>query len=345
MNSMEKNPAKGDRISAYLSAGNREMLFGELSDEFLRSIGALEILKGVPVPLSEGKNGQIAVRDIFLDMGRIIGGDASFVYADRYISYMKAAAGEKAEVILTSEGAAAADAGNYEDACRLLRASLLIEPGSRTALYLYGRACKACYESEDRDEAYVGSFKAEALEVFELLTMIHPDFAMGYYFLGYGYLNLGLYLKTKLTWEDFMKYSSGAGETDSGIDDIQMDDLRHEISGMLLELDEPVRIEEGCNQIMAGNFAGGRAILSEFRDGRYENWWPLWYYLGVAEASLGNAQEAVSDLRRVLTLSPSNTDVMEELAELYEALGDTVNANKYKTKIDVVRKNISEEMQ
>ena len=334
-----------DRISKYLSAGNRDMLFGELSDDFLKVMGGYEILKGVPVPISEGENGQIAVRSILVDMAKVIGGDASFIYADKYLTYIKAVAGKDAEPILVSEGAKAADEGRFEDACMLLRTALMIDPKSQAALYLYGRACKACYEegAEDKPEDYVGSFKAESMETFEILTMMHPDFAMGYYFLGYAYLNMGLYLKTKLTWDDFIRLSSSAEENESGLDYDRLEDLRKEITSMLLDLEEPVEIEKGCNQISGGDFVGGRDTLSKFKEGRYERWWPLWYYLGVAEASLGNLDEAIYDLKRVLSLSPSNTDVMDELAQLYEAAGDAVNAAKYRNKIKVVAENRANE--
>ena len=269
---------KKDRISKYLVKGNSEMVFGELSDSFMQAMGAQEILRGIPVPIGQGSDGQIAVKDIVLDMARVIGGDPDFVYARPYLEYIRSVAGDQAEPVLVSAGAAAADDGRYEDACRLLRTALAVDPQSRAALYLYGRACKACYEiageessegislmTDEEAREYIGSFKAEALDIFEVLTMLHPEFAMGYYFLGYGYLNLGLYLKAKLTWDDFMKLSSSA-DPDAGIDDGQMEDLRHEISGMLLDLEEPVEIEKGCNRIMAGDFAGGKDIL---HGGRY----------------------------------------------------------------------------
>ena len=341
---------KKDRIASYLTPLNRDMLFGELSDDFLRMMGGQGILSGIPVPVSEGENGQIAVKSIVLDMARVIGGDPDFIYADKYLAYIKAAAGDQAEPMLVSEAAKLADEGRFEESCMLLRTALAIEPKSRAALYLYGRACKACYEtaseSEDAEkgEAYIAAFKAESMDIFEVLTMMHPDFAMGYYFLGYAYLNLGLYLKTKLTWDDFIKYSSSADENESGLDDNQLEDLRQEIQGMLLDLEDPVEIERGCNQIMQGDFAGGRDTLSGFREGRYENWWPLWYYLGVAESALGNPDEAIADLKRVLVLSPSNTDVMEELAQLYDAVGDKASAAKYLNKIEIVRKNREEEL-
>ena len=272
-----------DRISRYLCIGNTNMLFGELSDDFLMAMGAREILHGIPVPIGQGENGQIAVRSIFIDMAKVIGGDASFVYADKYLTYIKAAGGDNAEPMLVSEGAKAADEGRYEDACKLLRAALMVDPKSQAAQYLYGRACKACYEIAGDDEAfaddyesigkietddesefpqnvkrvgmeglqslagdrqavgnYIGNFKAESMDTFEVLTMMHPDFAMGYYFLGYAYLNMGLYLKAKLTWDEFIKLSSAADINEAGLDYDQLEDLRNEVTRMLLDLDDPV---------------------------------------------------------------------------------------------------------
>lgn len=371
------NMHKRDRISRYLSAGNRDMVFGELSGDFLRMMGGYEILRGVPVPVGESENGQIAVRSIVIDMAKVIGGDAAFVYADQYLAYIKSVCGDDAEPLLVTEGARAADENRFEDACKLLRTALMIDPKSQAAMYLYARACKACYETaaaeyaegdygtsgnmmnggaggpaviaesgesgesaestEEYISGYIGSFKAESMDAFEVLTMMHPDFAMGYYFLGYAYLNMGLYLKAKLTWDDFIRLSSSADDDQSGLDYNQLEDLRHEISGMLLDLEEPVEIEKGCNRIMGGDFAGGKDILGRFKEGRYEKWWPLWYYLGVAESALGNTDEAIADLKRVLVLTPSNTDVMDELAQLYEAVGDQVNAAKYRNKIKLIR--------
>lgn len=333
-----------DRISRYLSARNHDMMFAELSSDYLNRIGAAEILVGVPVPVRTDENGSESVsadaRDIVLDMGRVIGGDPYFVYADKYVDFIKHAAGDQAEPMLVSEGARSADNGDYEDACMLLRAALRIEPKSRAALYLYARACKACQEMAEDDEERAARFKAEAIDTFELLTIMHPEFSMGYYFLGYEYLNLGLYLKTKMTWQDFLKYSSGTELETQDMDDNMLASLRDEISGRLEELEMPVRIEDGCNKIMTGDYQGGMAVLNEFREGPFSEWWPLWHYLGTAEVALGHADEAEACFKKVLQLSPSNTDAMEELAAIYALRGDEENAAKYRNKIKIVRNNM-----
>lgn len=332
-----------DRISKYLSPRIQNMMFAELSPDYLSRTGALEILAGIPVPVGiEGSDdrGQTDLKNIVFNMARVIGGDPYFVYAEKYVDFIKHATGDNAAPMLVSEGARCADMGDFEDACMLLRGALRIEPKSKEGLYLYARVCKEIYEEEAKDgigdEEKTGMFKAESSETFELLTMIHPDFAMGYYFLGYAYLNMGLYLKARLTWQDFLKYSAGSEMETHEMDDQMLASLREEISERVEELEEPVKIELGCNKIMGGDFVGGRDILAGFKEGRYSQWWPLWYYLGIAESSLANAEEAIADFKKVLQLSPSNTDAMDELVHLYEATGDTVNAEKYRKKIAII---------
>lgn len=326
------------------------MMFAELSPEYLSRTGALEILSGVAVPVGiEGSDakGEIDLKSIVLNMGRVIGGDPYFVYAEKYAEFIKHATGDNAAPLLVSEGAHSADMGDFEDACMLLRGALRIEPKSREAMYLYARVCKEIYENEAADgigdEEKTGLFKAESSETFELLTMIHPDFAMGYYFLGYAYLNMGLYLKAKLTWQDFLKHSAGSELETYEMDDQLLASLRDEISERVEELEEPVEIELGCNKIMGGDFAGGRDTLARFKEGRYSEWWPLWFYLGIAESALANPDAAIEAFKRVLRLSPSNTDAMEELANLYEATGDAENAAKYRNKIGIVGRNLEAE--
>ena len=339
-----------DRISKYLSPRIQNMMFAELSPEYLSRTGALEILSGVAVPVGiEGSDakGEIDLKSIVLNMGRVIGGDPYFVYAEKYAEFIKHATGDNAAPLLVSEGAHSADMGDFEDACMLLRGALRIEPKSREAMYLYARVCKEIYENEAADgigdEEKTGLFKAESSETFELLTMIHPDFAMGYYFLGYAYLNMGLYLKAKLTWQDFLKHSAGSELETYEMDDQLLASLRDEISERVEELEEPVEIELGCNKIMGGDFAGGRDTLARFKEGRYSEWWPLWFYLGIAESALANPDAAIEAFKRVLRLSPSNTDAMEELANLYEATGDAENAAKYRNKIGIVGRNLEAE--
>ena len=330
VDNMENNIKQEDRISKYLSMLNRGMLFDELSEKYLRSADVYDILKGVPIPVSVDENGDMTTLTVALNMALVIGADRNYPYAEQYLEYIKRITQGHGVEIMLSEGARAADNDAFEIACMYFRAALMLEPQSRDALYLYGRACHGAYEQEGMDEEYVGNFKAESLEAFELLTVMHQDFAMGYYFLGYAYLNLGLYTKAQLTWKDFIKLSTDESEAD----------IREEISERLNQLEEPVIIEQACNQIMSGDFQGGKQKLEPFKSGRYENWWPMWHYLSVAETGLGNVDEAIADVKKALSLSPSNIELMESLISLYTAVGDEDNAEKYRKKIQIVQSNI-----
>ena len=116
-----------DRISKYLSAINHDMMFAELSSDYLERIGAAEILMGIPVPIrqadEDSDGSSVDAREIVFDMARIIGGDPMFVYADKYLDFIKHAAGEQAEPMLVAEGARSAEPP--------------ISPGSRTFSFLF----------------------------------------------------------------------------------------------------------------------------------------------------------------------------------------------------------------
>ena len=228
---------------------------------------------------------------------------------------------------LINEGIEAAAKSDFDYACICFRGALLIDPDSSDALYCYGRACKDSYETGEGEE-YVGRYKAESLEAFEKLTIKSPEFDMGFYFLGYGYLNMGLYVKAKLTWQTFLTLSKDK-------------ERKEEVQGWLDKLVEPVKIEEGYNDVLAGRLEEGIEILSAYRDDeRFNTWWPLWYYLGVAYGQLGESEEAEQCYLRVLKLSPSNLQAMEALEELYKNSGNEQMAEKYHKKMEVVKHNI-----
>ena len=325
-------PNTEDRITKYLSMLNKGMLFDELSKDYLEKAGVADILTGVPVPVMPGEDGELSTLTIMLNMAKIIGGDNNYPYIEQYKDYINYVTQDDPIPVLLSFGAKEADAGNYEVACMYFRAILAIQPKSLDALYLYGRACKGAYEQEDMDEEFVGSFKAESLEAFELLTMLHKDFDMGYYFLGYAYANLGLYTKAKLTWDTFLKLHD------------KSDEATDEIEERLESLTQPMIIEQGCNKIMAGDYQGGKEILEPFIDSTYKEWWPLYYHLGIAEEGLGNTEGAIAMFKQALVYSPSNIEVMQELVTLYQATGDEAGVKKYSDKIEIVKQNALNEL-
>lgn len=319
-----------DRIGEYLVPHLKQMIFDELSEGYLKKAGLDDILTGVPVPVRIGEVEGLTTLKIAQNMAFVIGCDINFKHRENYIAYITRLFTRDFAKPLINDGVDGAAKNDFDYACIMFRAALLIDPGNPDALYCYGRACKDAYEKGEGEE-FIGRFKAESLEAFEKLTLAKPDFDMGFYFLGYGYLNLGLYLKAKLTWDEFMKLSDN-------------EEMKAEIAQWLEKLAEPVKIEEGYNKIISGRFEEGIAALEPYKDdARFNSWWPLWYYLGLGYDELGDDEEAKKCLLRVLTLSPSNTEVMEALANIYEAEGDMDKAAKYRQKVKVVKENCEAE--
>ncbi len=215
------NLEEKDRIGQYLRPRLEEVVFDELSDAYLERAGLADILTGVPVPLKKNELGKISTLTIAKCMAFVIGCDPEFKYKENYIAYIKRMFEVRFANALIAEGVeTAATKKSYDYACILFRAAMQIEPDNAGAYYCYGRACRDAYglaaenlESSEEAEELVGRFKAEALEAFEVATLKDPKLADAYYFLGYAYLNMGLYIKAKLTWEEYMRLTEAAPQT------------------------------------------------------------------------------------------------------------------------------------
>lgn len=325
-----------DRIGEFLFPHTKDYIFDELSENYLKKNNFFDILSNVPVPIRKDDLTNLTNVKIAHNMAVIIGCDINFKFRDSYVEYIRRSFGTDFAKPLINEGIEAASKNDFDYACILFRAALLIDPKSSDALYCYARACKDSYEIGEGED-YVGRYKAEALESFERLTMDKPDFDMGFYFLGYAYLNMGLYIKAQLTWKDFLALIEGDESEEKKA-------MREEIEERLADLEEPVLIETGYNCILSNRFADGINILSSYEESeRFKNWWPLWYYLGIAYKNIDDVEKAKESFLKVLKLSPSNIEAMTELVEIYKITGEKELEEKYANKIKLVQRNIEEE--
>lgn len=324
-----------DRIGRYFKKYLNKFLFDEFSPEFMAKSKAGELMKGVPVPLRKkdmkafaGGEG-ISMLTIAENMAWVMGCDPHFKHTKDYVAILKKLYNYKLYEGMLKEGRDAAERGAMDDACIHFRAALCMKPDYLHAMYSYARACRAMYLNSSNEE-YVGRFKAESLDYFELVTETHPRFAQGYYYLGYAYLNMGLYIKADLTWREFLRFSRNGKD-------------KKEIRKRLEQLQGPVQIEQGYNDVMSGRYSEGIAQLEPFLNSQFQTWWPLHYYLGIAYEMTGKKTEAVSSFKRVLSMNASHIETMEELAAIYAQEGDRENRRKYEQKIQLIKKNMEEE--
>ena len=317
-----------DRVGKYFRKYTKNFVFDEFSDAFLRK-GHIDFMKGVPIPFRKedleafkGEEG-LKMQHIMENIAWMMGIDPKFEHGESYLRFMRGFGDKRTSMALVREARDEAEKKDYETAAIHLRAALCVSPANLRAMYSYARVCRELYLSGS-DEEYIGRFKAESMEYFELITEVYPKFAQAHYFLGYAYLNMGLYTKAKLVWEQFLKRSANEKDIE-------------EIKVRLQQLADPVRIEEGCNAVLSGRYELGIDILEPFIDTKFKDWWPMSYYLGIAYERTGKNPDAVESFKRVLGINPSHVESMEELAKIYAEIDDKENENKYREKAELIR--------
>ncbi len=311
------------RLDGYFKGRLKDTAFVELS---LGALGGL--LDGVPVPLSAKDVRDSAGKGI--DAGRlaknmiyVIGCDPAFPYVNSYIGFIKRAFNDKLIRMICSDGLGSLVDGKAKEACIFFRAALQLDPDDADAMYGYARACRDVY-AESEDDTEIGNFKAESIDYFEKLTLEHPEVAEGHYYLGYGYMNMGLYVKAEIAFRTYLKLMPEGEEAD-------------EVRERLAQLRDPVEIEKGCNEVIAGRYENGIEALEKYLDTGAKTWWPLHYYLGVAYRMTGDDEQAAERFRNVLRLNASNVETMDELADIYAKSGDKELEEKYRKKAALVR--------
>ena len=324
-----------DRIGRYFRKYLNKFVFVEFSEDFMERSKAGDVMRGVPVPLRRKEVKDFAGGDgvsmlvIAENMAWVMGCDPHFKYTDDYVKILDKLYNHKLYEGLMKEGRDAAERGEMDNACIHFRASLCMQYDYLHSMYSYARACRVMYENS-RNEEYIGRFKAEALDWFELLTETHPRFAMGYYYLGYSYLNIGLYNKAVLAWNDFLKFTHNSKD-------------RKEIRHRIEQLQDPCRIENGCLKITSGRYGEGVEILEPYLQTQFKDWWPLHYYLGMGYNEAGRVPDAVAEFKKVLMINGSHLETMRELLAIYESQEDKQNIRKYSEKIRLIEEAQAEE--
>ena len=325
-------------LSKFLTSEIKDYLFTELNEDFLVS-SDLSFLVEVPIPikqedLKDFTNNGLSTTKIADSMAIVIGADESFKYTPFYVHYLKKLFDEKLVAVFCGQAEQLLKNDHPRKALCYLRAALQLDPNGLQSMYCYANGCRIWYQSlEGSDETeLITELKADANEYFSQVTNMYPDFAPAWYFLGYAYLNVGAYTKASLAFKHYMANSDGQPEEDI-----------KEVKDRIDELEDPIKLEEGKNLLIAGKINEALAVLEPYVDTKYATWWPLHFYLAVAYENLGHDDEAIEGYLKVLSLNPSNYDAMKALSELYEKKGDTEKAKKYSNKAEIVLSNSKEE--
>jgi tetratricopeptide (TPR) repeat protein len=326
---------KKDRVGRFYRPYMKEYVFVQLSADWLAEHLPGGLTAAVEVPLKEddlkslSEDRAVSPEEIGRNMLRVVGIDPTFPHTAAYLKFAVWLFGDDLADRLAKNADAAARQSLSDEAALSCRAALALQPDHPEAALCLAIVYRNRYTAASEPEE-IGLFKAESIEAFERLSKNWPQLAEPWYYLVYNYLNLGLYRKAQRSWQEYLKLSDHP-------------ETRQEISRRLAELEEPVIIEDGVNQVLAGRYEAGLEILEPFVGGSYDGWWPLHYYLGLAFNQIGWQFRAIECFQKVLRLNPSHIDTMFELADAFAAVGDRVNEKKYRQKAELVQANISSE--
>ena len=236
----------------------------------------------------------------------LLGLDADFKYKDEYIKFLYAV-NPDIENYINYEAIKFADEGKMVESIIFLKALLVLNNKNIYYMFNYGLTLIK-YASEDlKDKLKVQeTFRREATIFLESILDMNEEFALAYYHLGFLYLHNKQFSKAKIYWEKYLEY-----DTDT--------ELINEISQMLLQIEDQVKYERGYEAVLGGRPEEGLLLLLELEE-RFEKWWNLLFFIGLAYRQLSQYDDAISYFNKVLQIEENQMDTLVELGLCYGAI-------------------------
>ncbi|MCT4618929.1 MAG: tetratricopeptide repeat protein [Marinisporobacter sp.] len=310
------------RIKEYINDGLERVVFIELKKD-AHIDPRFEMLKGIPIPMNIGeitkplKEGnddyELSLASMARGMITVIGLDKDFKYIDEYKEFLTLF-DEKILEYIAYEALKLAEETKFHDALIYFKALITLDEDNLNGLYNYARCCQDIASiGEDREKRK--EFKKEAVEALEIITEKYPDFSLAYYHLGFHYANQNLFKKAQIIWEKCIELD---------IDEEKKKELLFQIN----ELKDQIQYEEGYTHILNNQSDLGLKKLLPLME-KYSDWWNLLFFVGLGYRQVGNMEEAINVLKKILTIKPTQVDTLNELGLCYATINDFEHAEKY----------------
>lgn len=247
--------------------------------------------------------------ELFANMLRVLVLDPEMEAATGYRKLLNQLDDTERQALLLS-GLEMATAGRYSDALLFLLGYRSVYDPSLDVDYNIGRLLI------DLSAEGEGTFFDKlALQTFEYLSALYPDFGGIDFHLGFLYYNQKAFGRAKKTWQSALA-SDDLSET-----------MRDEILDHMPKLEHQVDFEEGTAKVLGGRAQEGLEHLLPLAD-KHEDWWQLHFFIGVAYRQLERFEEAIKVLKKVLDLHTGHLETLNELGLCFMALGDFTQAKK-----------------
>lgn len=158
-------------------------------------------------------------------------------------------------------------------------------------------------------------FMEKAVDYYNKALDENSEFSLSYYKLGYYYRQNNQYLNAKAYWDKFIEYDDN-------------DVRKQEIRDQLEELDYYIQFEEGYQLVLKGYVDKGLDLLIPLLD-VFQNWWKLFFIIGVAFRQKQEYEIAKPYFKNVLEINPSQVEAVNELAVCELSTGNYEDAKKY----------------
>ena len=271
------------------------------------------LVKGIKEKTAQDNINAMSIADAMI---YIIGIDSQFRYNEEYKKFLNAFKNKVNLDLNAYMGYMSRkyfDIGEYTDSLIYLKALITMNNNDINGLYHYAIVCQEVAKKyqKDNDDKAMNDFLLEALNKLEMVIDLDPEFALGYYHLGYHYYNQGQYVKSKVIWEEALKL---------GLDE----DFVAEVQDNLGKMYSKVEYEEGYTLVFQGKFEEGLEKLLPLEE-KYGDWWNLLFMIGLAYKNMGEIENAKEYYEKILRMKPQQVDTLVELA-LCEA--STLNMNR-----------------
>lgn len=252
----------------------------------------------------------------------LLGIEEDFKYREEYIEILNATILKKDEYIFAL-ALKEIERKNNLDAYIYLRARNSICDQTLESKFMEMNILEYIYNEyiENLKDEEKSMILERIIKEYEKIISKNPEYAPVYYRLGYIYRAVSKYLKSKLYFEKFLRFS------DNEI-------MKEEVREALKEIDDYANVEIAITYISYGKFEDAYASLQEIT-GLYPKKDEVMYYKGLCEYYLGSPEKSIESINAAIDLDKTHEEYYNQLAISFIALGEEEKA------IEVYKKAVS----
>lgn len=249
----------------------------------------------------------------------ILGADKGFKHSQEYIDFLRRYSDNVEEHVLY-KGLKKYEAGNIIDAGIYFRGLLELNQDNHKARFNYALVIEEIARKKVEEDKDIDDIILKAINELEYIIERDEDFSLAYYKLGYYYMYFQQYIKSKLTWEKFLKMDAD-------------DSIKEEIREQISIIENEANYETGFTYFSYNEFGKALDSFLKLFPNQKDNW-NVNYMVALCYKGLEIYDTAIEYLEYALDLNDEEPDLYNELGVIYFLQGDIIKA------IDILNQGI-----